>query len=91
MYVDDLSVVVKYPNSLMDALENMYKFKLKGMGPIEFHLGCDFFCDRNGVLCFSSHKYIDNMVQIYMTMFGYNQKLKKAVRYPLEQGGHLDI
>ena len=31
------------------------------MGPVSFHIGFDFFHENNGVLCFASHKYIDNM------------------------------
>ena len=39
----------------------------------------------------SPHKYVDNMVQNYMTMFGTNTKLNKSGRAPLEQGHHPDI
>ena len=67
----------------MGALKNRYKFNLKGTRPISFHLGCDFFRGSNGVLCFAPYKYIENMVQTYMTMFGTNPKLHKSVRDPL--------
>ena len=53
------------------------------MGPVSFHIGFDFFHENNGVLCFASHKYIDNMVQTYMTMFDTNPKLQNSVRDPL--------
>ena len=69
--------------SLMDTLENNYRFNLKGQGPISFHLGCDFFRGSNGVLCFAPYKYIENMVQTYMTMFDTNPKLQNSVRDPL--------
>ena len=64
---------------------------LKGMGPISLHLGCDFFCDRNGVLCFYPQKYTDNMVHTYITMFGSKLKLNKAVRSPFGKLYHPDI
>ena len=73
IYADDLSISVKYPKSLMYALEKKYKFKLKGTGTISFHLGYDFFRNSNGVLCFPTHKYFGKMVQTHMTMFGTNQ------------------
>ena len=57
------------------------KFKLKGTGPIEFHLGCDFFCDEEGALCFAPRKH---------TMFGTKPKTTK-VTSPLEKGDHLEI
>ena len=73
-----------YPKSLMDELEkrNWVRnlFKLKGTGSISFHRRCDFLCDRNGALCFEPHKYIDNMVQTYTTIFGSKPKLNKAIR-----------
>ena len=70
VYVDDLLIVARDTKSLMDSLEIRYKFKLKGKGLLEFHLRCDFFCDRNGVIYFEPHIYFGNMVHTYMTMFG---------------------
>ena len=43
VYVDDLAIVSRNPQSIIDVLINKYKFKLKGTGPIEFYLGCDCF------------------------------------------------
>jgi hypothetical protein len=58
VYVDDLFIISKDPKSITDALMNDYKFKLKGTGPVEFHLGCIFFRDEDGHLCFAPWKYI---------------------------------
>ena len=80
-----MSISARDPKSLMDTLENRYNFKLNVMVPIKFHLGFYFFRDRNVVLFFSLCKYIYNMFQTYMTMFGSNSKLKKAIVAPLEQ------
>ena len=52
VYVDDLAIAAKDHKSICDKLTDHYKFKLKGVGPIEVHLGCDFFRDRENVLCF---------------------------------------
>jgi hypothetical protein len=51
VYDDDLAIVAKNPQEIVDVLENTYKFKLKGTGPISFHLGMDFSRDADGVLC----------------------------------------
>ena len=75
----------------MCVLENNYKFKINGMGPISFHTRCDFFCDSHVVLCFSPQKYIDNMVQTCMTSFGTNPNLHKSVRDLLEQEYHTEL
>ena len=77
--------------SLMNSLEIRYKFKLKGKGLLEFHLRCDFFCDRDGVIYFEPHIYFGNMVHTYMTMFGSKPKVNKAVIDPLEQGDIPDL
>ena len=75
----------------MDALENKYKFNIKVTGPISFHLGFYLFRDSNGVLCFSSHKYIYNLFHTYMVMFGTKTKLHKSIISPLEQGDHPEL
>ena len=41
-YVDDLCVVSKDPGKIFQTLKNKYKFKLKGDGPLDYHLGCSF-------------------------------------------------
>jgi hypothetical protein len=35
-------------NELVELLVDKYKFKLKGTGSIAFHLGCNFFHDKDG-------------------------------------------
>ena len=58
VYVDDLLVVSRNPQAIIDSLMKEHAFKLKGTGPIEFHLGCDFFRDKDGNLCYAPRKYI---------------------------------
>jgi len=38
--------------AITDELIQKHGYKLKGAGPFEFHLGCDFFQDPDGTLCF---------------------------------------
>ena len=58
VYVDDLLIASKNPSLIIDTLEKEHAFKLKGTGPTEFHLGCDFMRDDEGVLCYGPYKYI---------------------------------
>jgi hypothetical protein len=67
-----------------------HKFKLKGAGPIEFHLGCDFFRDKEGVLCFAPRKHIDKLVVSYERMFGLKPNTTK-ITSPLVKGDHPEI
>ena len=73
----------------MDVLETKHSFKLKGTGPIEFHLGCDFFRDEEGILCMAPKKYIEKMIMSYETMFG--EKPSTKVHSPLEKGDHPEL
>jgi Reverse transcriptase (RNA-dependent DNA polymerase) len=70
VYVDDLAIIAKDPREIVDVLEWKYKFKLKGTGPISFHLGMGFFHDEEGVLCLSPKHYIKWMISTYVTLFG---------------------
>jgi hypothetical protein len=38
---------------IIEYLEKKCEYKLKGTGPITFHLGCDFSRDKDGVLCYA--------------------------------------
>ena len=86
VYVDDLATAAKDPLRIINILQDVYKFKLKGTGPIAFHLGCDFFHDSEGVLCMVPKKYIKKMIFQYANMFGC--KLKTTYMSPLEKGNH---
>ena len=89
VYVDDLAIAAKDPKQITDVLTKEYKFKLKGTGPISYHLGCDFFRDGSGTLCFSPKKFIDKMIDGYMTLF--KSKPKTNVSSPLEKGDHPEL
>jgi len=65
VYVDDLAIIAKNPGEIAVILQTKYNFKLKGTGPITFHLGMDFFRDSDGVLCIAARKYVEKMVMMY--------------------------
>ena len=87
IYVDDLSFAVKDPQTFVDILKSSYQFKIKEAGPLEFHLGADFFHDEDGMLCMAPQKYIERLVSsYYKKMFG--EKLSAKMYSPLEKGDH---
>ena len=53
VYVKDLFVASKDPKGVTDVLTKKHSFKLKGTGPISYHLGCDFGRDDDGTLHFA--------------------------------------
>ncbi len=88
VYVDDLLIVSKDPQGIIDLLTKEHDFKLKGTGPISFHLGCDFFRDEDGVLCYAPKKYIEKILDNYRRLFGTNPKEASS---PLTKGDHPEL
>jgi hypothetical protein len=62
----------------------------KCTGLIKFHLGCNFFCDKEGVSCFAPCKYIDKLIASYERMFGSKLKTNK-ITSPSVKGDHPEI
>ena len=86
--MDDLAIASKDPKAIIGELVEKYKYKLKGVGPIKFHLGCDFSRDPDGTLAFGPRSYITRMMDTYEKMFG--EKPKEYVS-PLAKGDHLEL
>ena len=42
VYVDDLAITAKDPAEICKTLRQKYNFKLKGDGPLEYHLECAY-------------------------------------------------
>jgi hypothetical protein len=62
----------------------------KRTGFIEFHLGCNFFCDEDAVSCFAPRKYIDKLIATYERMSESKLKTNKTMS-PLVKGDHPEI
>ena len=50
VYMDDLYIALKPPEKITRTLVEKYGFKLKGVGQLAFHLGCNFKIDKDGTL-----------------------------------------
>jgi len=57
VYVEDNALAAKDSKAIVDLLQHKYHFKLKGTGPISFHLGCDFIRDDDGTMCMTPKCY----------------------------------
>jgi hypothetical protein len=88
VYVDDLIIVSRDCQSIVDALMKDHKFKLKETGPIKFYLGCDFFRDDEGNLCYAPVEYIKKILENYVRLFG--EEPRKASS-PLFKGDHPEL
>ena len=56
---------------------------------ITYHLGCNFFRDKDGNLCFVPKCHVDKMLKIYECTFG--TKPKAIPQSPLEKEDHPEI
>jgi hypothetical protein len=66
----DLAIASKDLQKITDSLEKDSGFKLKGVGPTKYHLGCDYSRDSDGTLYCGPRKYIEKMLGAYARMFG---------------------
>ncbi len=87
--MDDVTAAAKDPKAITDLLQTKYQVKLKGTGPISFHLRCNFVREDDGTMCMSPRKYIKKLLGTYKHIFG--SKPKQNVTSPLEKGDHLEL
>jgi len=88
VHVDDLMFASKDPETVVKTLMEKCQFKLKGTGPTEFHLGCDFFRDEEGVLCYAPKKHIEKILENCRRIHG---TWPKPATSPLVTGDHPEL
>ena len=81
-------IASKTPEEIIKEVKATHGFKLKGTGAVEFHLGCNYFRDNEGVLCYAPKQYIEKMMDNYKRLFG---SLPKKAKTPLEPGDHPEL
>jgi hypothetical protein len=64
------------------------QFKLKGVVPLTYHLGCDYFRDKDETLYFDTRKYITKIMDQFKNMYGCKPK---EYTLPLEKDDHPEI
>jgi hypothetical protein len=87
-YVDNLLIAANETTSIIKALEEQHRFKLKVTGPLKYSLGWVYFLDDNGTLCVGHRNNIEKMIDHYAGMF--ESKYKECTS-PLEEGNHPEI
>jgi hypothetical protein len=88
VYVDDLLMAMEDPKSFCDTLKRKHKFKLKGDGPINYHIGLNYQRTKDGVLVQRPEKFIDKMMESYKRMYG---SFPNKAKTPLEKGDHPEV
>ena len=88
VYVDDLAIAAKDSQAFCNELKKKYNLKLKGVGPLEYHLGCTYKKDPDGTLAADPRRYVNKILESYERMF--KEKPRKS-RPPLEGGDHPEL
>ena len=77
VYVDDLAIPAKDPQAFCNELKKKYNLKLKGVGPLEYHLGCTYKKDPDGTLAADPRRIRAQPRK------GHHDRAKRIVGYPL--------
>ena len=77
VYVDDLAIAAKDPQAFCNELKKKYNLKLKGFGPLEYHLGCTYKKDPDGTLAADPRRIRAQPRK------GHLDRAKRIVGYPL--------
>ena len=103
VYVDDLMMAMVNPKAFETLLREKYKFKLKGTGPVTFHLGMEFSRGKadedkdkhesadayeQNMLTMSASRYLNRMFDEYRRHFGKSPTERQS---PLEPGDHPEL
>ena len=71
VYVDDILTALKDPEPFYKALQSPpWNYKLKNVEEPKYHLGGDFFRDKDGTLCYGAQTYVKRLVDTYKQLFG---------------------
>ena len=71
VYVDDIMMFGKDPQSFFTLLTEKYNYQLKGVGPPKYHLGGDFFRDKDGTLAWGAASYAKKILNTFEATFGH--------------------
>ena len=88
VYVDDLPIAAKDPQAFCNELKKRYNLKLKGVGPLEYHLGCTYKKDPDGTLAADPRRYVNKILESDERMF---KERQRKSRPPLEGGDHPEL
>ena len=88
VYVDDLMAIMKNPEEFFKTLQETYKYKLKGVGEPEYHLGGNYFCNPDGTLVWGAQRYIDRLIENFERTMGY---IPQKYRSPMDHNCYPEL
>ena len=85
-YTDEKLCIIAGPE--FKELQGHLLIMIKGVGPLEYHLGCTYKKDPDGTLAADPRRYVNKILESYERMF--KEKPRKS-RPPLEGGDHPEL
>ena len=89
VYVDDLCIDAECRKELNSILKSIYHLKVKGDGPLTYHLVADYYHDPDGTMVCQSKKYIDKLKETHIRLF--NTEPFKGLKTPHERNNHPEL
>ena len=69
IYVDDLLIACESASEFIQVLNKKLNLKIRGDGPLEYHLGCEYHLDLDGTLVALPKRYIIKIFDSLTKMF----------------------
>ena len=89
VYVDDLIAVMQDPKAFFDELQRSpHHYTLKGLTEPRYHLGADYFRDKDGTLCFGAQTYVKRLLNNFESLYG---ELPRKEKSPLPKNDHPEL
>ena len=73
----------------INILRSKYQLKVRGDGPLTYHLGADYYHNSDGMMVCQPKKYIEKLKETYIKLF--NTEPSKGLRTPLEKNDHPEL
>ena len=89
IYVDDLLIACDCVSDFIHTLKKKHNLKLKGEGPLKYHLGCDYHMDPDGTRVAQPKKYISKILDSFHQMFP--GETLPQVKSPLDKNDHPEL
>ena len=68
VYVDDFCIAAQDPKEVINVLKSKYKLKVKGDGPLAYHLGANYYQDPDGTMVSQPKMYIEKLKETYVRL-----------------------
>ena len=83
VYVDDFCIAAQDLKQIINILKSKYNLKVKGDGPLTYHLGADYYHDADGTMVSQPKKYIEKLKETYIGLLVQNHL--KVLKHPLRK------